>query len=362
MFIKTNNEVSYTSSDVEATEELPAGNWLLKFSEIKGYYLESTPEFKFPDKIYGNPEKLSGRYLNTFNKVDGNVGVLLTGSKGTGKSVTAKLTAHNSKLPVIIITEPFHDENFKSFLSNITQKSVIFVDEFEKVYYNYELQNSFLSILDGVFEGKKLFLFTSNEKGKVNTYMLNRLGRIHYLEEYDSLSDSIVDDVIEDNLIIKENKEELVCTLGILGTVSMDILINLLREMNMYEETAKEAVSYLNLKPESSLYVVEIYQGSNRLGEEVIHNHPLSTETFTIEFLCKDISMYEYTEEELVEMDESIELNAVRNRPIEKSRWLYLDINIVESKVINKGKKIIIEADNNMRYICTKKDSYTFTF
>jgi len=217
MFVKINNEITYSASDIEAMEEIPSGNWLLKFSEIKGYYLEATPSFKFPKKMYGNSEKLAERYLNTFNEKEGNVGILLTGSKGTGKSILAKLTSHKSGLAVIIITEPFTDENFKSLLSNIKQKCVIFVDEFEKVYHESNLQNSFLSILDGVFEGKKMFIFTSNEKERINQYMINRPGRILYLEEYDSLEESIIKDVIKDNLKNKKNKKDLQYVLNILG-------------------------------------------------------------------------------------------------------------------------------------------------
>jgi len=62
MFVKTNNEISYTATDIEAMKEIPVGNWLLKFSPVKGYYLESTPDFKFPKKIYGDAEKLAKRY------------------------------------------------------------------------------------------------------------------------------------------------------------------------------------------------------------------------------------------------------------------------------------------------------------
>lgn len=372
MFVKTNNEISYTATDIEAMKEIPVGNWLLKFNTMKGYYLESTPDFKFPKKIYGDAEKLAKRYLNTFNSVDGNVGVLLTGTKGTGKSVTAKMTAYLSDLAVIIITEPFCDENFKSFLSNISQKCVVFVDEFEKVYFDVNQQNNFLSILDGVFEGKKLFLFTSNEKSRVNQYMLNRPGRIHYLGEYDSLSEEIIEDVIKDTLNNKEHKVGLLEVLNILGTVTMDILMSLIKEMNMYEESAKEAVKYLNLKPESNSYDVEVLQGAVILGTTTLGFHPLTNEEFNIEFYCSDSSKYIKPKEEVVVVDDwskvkpvidhSGEIHEQKEAEKSVSEWLYLTINIPESKVSHKGKKIVIDSDNNMRYVFTKKNTYYYAF
>lgn len=387
MFIKSDNEITYTASDIEAMKEIPSGNWLMKYSPQKGYYLESTPGFRFPPKIYGNSEQLAKRYLNTFDDKEGNVGVLLTGSKGTGKSVLAKLTSHKSGLAVIIITEPFTDENFKSLLSNIKQKCVVFVDEFEKVYYNQELQNGFLSILDGVFEGKKMFIFTSNEKDRVNRYMLNRPGRILYLEEYDSLEESIVKDVIKDNLKNKNNKKDLQHVLNILGNVTMDILMSLISEMNRYDETATEAVKYLNLKPEDSMYKIEVFQGKTRLGDTTIDYHPLAQEEFTVEILVDDVSKYDYPNEEQTEyitddwnsdeadspaiaakspnyppnaVEEAVKLLSKTKE--KRSEWVYLRINITECKVVQQGKDIVIEADNNMRYKFTKKKAYTYLF
>lgn len=373
MFILTNNEISYTASQIEALKEIPAGNWLLKFNPLKGYYLESTQSFKFPPKIYGDAEKLATRYLNTFNSINGNIGILLSGTKGTGKSVTAKLTANNSGLAVIIITEAFYDDGFKSFLSNISQMCVVLVDEFEKVYYNNDLQNNFLSILDGVFEGKKMFIFTSNEKDRVNQYMLNRPGRIHYLGEYDTLSDDIIEDVINDNLKNLENKEGLISVLNVLGTITMDILISLIREMNMYKETANESIKYLNLKPESNMYDVEIFQGKERLGSTSIHSHPLMDEELSVEFLIDDIRKYtrpiiEREEDCTVvpKCDEQSIYPAVSNevdlKSQKQSEWIYFTINISDSKITQIDKKIIIESDNNMRFIFTKKKSYYFTF
>lgn len=292
MWIKEANELLFTASNIQTCTELPVDNYLLKFSPGKGFYLEITPKFKLPKKIYGDSEVIAQRYLNTFSNQTNNLGVLLTGLKGTGKSITAKITCYKSNLPVILITEPFTGDGFKSFLSNISQEAIIFIDEFEKVYYDTGLQNSFLSILDGIFEGKKMFLFTSNEKGKINQYMINRPGRVHYLKEYDALDDTIINDVIADNLIIKENRDGLVEVLNILSNVTMDMLMSLIKEMNLYKETARESIRFLNLKPDSINYNVDVYQNNLKLGSTTIHGHPLTTESLYFEVYISDISKY----------------------------------------------------------------------
>lgn len=292
MWIQRNNNLSFSASEIKALKDIPIGNWLLKQS-IEGFYLEEAPAFKMPKKVYGDSEKIASRYLNTFKHKKSNLGVLLTGLKGTGKSVTAKITCINSELPVILITEPFGGDGFKSFLSNITQPIIVFIDEFEKVYYDTSVQNGFLSILDGIFEGKKLFLFTSNEKGNINQYMINRPGRVHYLREYNALESAVVEEFIDDNLINKENKNGLLEVISILGNITMDTLTALIAEMNLYEETAREAIKEVNLRPERVSYDVEVFNKSNvSIGSTWISEHPLTNEQLSLNIYCSDITNY----------------------------------------------------------------------
>lgn len=376
MWIRQDNELSFTAKDVEALPKIPVGNWLIKFDIQKGYYLERTPLFKLPPKIYGDSEKISARYLNTFAAQTSNLGILLTGTKGTGKSVTAKLTCRNSNLPVILITEPFRDDSFKSLLSNISQEIIVFIDEFEKIYHTTELQNNFLSILDGIFEGKKMFLFTSNEKGKVNQYMLNRPGRVHYLREYDGLEDSIVQEVISDNLNNQDDKKELMEVLNVLGTITMDILVSLIKEMNLYKETAREAIKCLNLKPESSMYEVNIFQSEAELGKTRIHHHPLTSEFINLG-VSIDVSKYKsgainhrtlvnnykniLADRKREKGEEGVETVIVQKEPC----MMYTDfiIDIKNSIISQEGTTIHIKDEKNeLEYIFTKSAPYTFYF
>ena len=132
--ILINDSVVYMGSSAQRPlTKLPKGNWLVKFDpERLCFYLERTKDFVLPDKIYGDTKKLSKRYLNTFKQRSTNLGVLLSGLKGTGKSLTARYTAIESELPVIIVSEPFGGVEFNQFLTQIGQECVIFFDEFEK--------------------------------------------------------------------------------------------------------------------------------------------------------------------------------------------------------------------------------------
>ena len=158
------------------------------------------------------------------------------------------------------------------------------IDEFEKVYVENDSQQSLLSLLDGIFEGKKLFIFTSNMKDRINQYMLNRPGRIRYLAEYDSLDETVITEVIEDTLVDKTQTEDLLSVLDVLGIVSMDVLVGLITEMNSYNEGAKEAIKYLNIRPEDSQYSVIIIIDGIKVGTTSTKTHPLRIIDMYVEF------------------------------------------------------------------------------
>jgi hypothetical protein len=316
MFIKTSKKIQLVDSDVRAFEKLPNGVYLTKYNkQMDEYFLEETAPFITPSKIYGNSNELSDRYVNTFNKGNKNMGILLTGLKGTGKSLTAKLTCIKSNIPVILITEPFCDDTFKGFLNSLTQEVVIFIDEFEKVYNDIDEQNALLSLLDGVFEGKKLFLFTSNATDNINKFMINRPGRIRYLSEYESLDYGIINEVIDDTLINKLYKDEMLDVMDILGVVSMDILVGLIDEVNTYSESPKVAASYLNIRPERNQYSVTIFKDNIKNGSTSTKLHPLTINKTTIEYFN-----------------------------IERL-WEDIEIDMKEWDLIKDGKKVIMVKD-----------------
>jgi hypothetical protein len=317
MFVKTLREIRLTDSNVEAFELLPNGTYLTKFDQRNNeYYLELTEDFTIPNKIYGNSEMLSDRYVNTFKNGNKSMGILLTGLKGTGKSLTAKLTAIKADIPVILVTEEFKGEEFKSFLNSIKQSVTIFIDEFEKVYHERNSQDSLLSLLDGIFECKKLFIFTSNMVEKINEYMLNRTGRIRYLAEYDSLDESVINEVIEDMLNDKSKSDELLDVIDILGNISMDLLVGIISEINMYGETAKQVVKYLNIRPEDSTYNISVILNGEKIGSTSIRNHPLRLVDTYIEY----------------------------HHAITKS-WVDIPLKVSEWEVIREGKSVTMKKD-----------------
>ena len=276
-FIKTEGKVLYSPSPVEAFAQIPTGTWLLRQNPQTGeFYLQQTQEFSLPKKMYGNPEVLAQRYLKSFEVSDKNVGVLLTGTKGTGKSVLAKLICQMSEYPVISIAGEYDGNSLNSFFANVHQPVIVFIDEYEKVFNHQESQESLLSLFDGTNSGKKLWLLTSNRRDKVSEYMLNRPGRIRYIKHYDTLEQEIIDEIIDDTLVNKANRDDLNRVLSIINTVSMDIVTSRIHEMNVFDETAKESIKYMGIQPEGNHFTLKIYHPSGKLiGKTWPDKHPL---------------------------------------------------------------------------------------
>ncbi|MEK6828862.1 MAG: AAA family ATPase [Nanoarchaeota archaeon] len=323
--IRKSGEIWFSKDKIEVLKKIEPGNYLLKFdAQTQQYFLEDSRNFTLPEKIYGNPEKIVDRYLNSFVHKEGNMGVLLSGIKGTGKSLLAKMLCIKSNLPVIIVAEKFMNNELKSFLNNIKQEVIIFIDEYEKIYNTYEEQHIFLSLLDGVFEGKKIYLFTSNEKGRINQYLFNRPGRILYLKEYESLDESTMEDVISDLLENKENKKELKNMLNILGRITMDILVSLIREMNLYNETPAQSLEFLNIRPDDTSYKVDVFlEGSSVgtqaaeeefMGRGIIDKHPLSDSQLHFYFLNKKTEIVENIQIDLENAQVEMENKTIKIR------------------------------------------------
>lgn len=259
---------------LEGSPALPVGNYVLNYSEGGGFfYLTRTDGFKLPGKVYGNPQAVVDRYLNTMRSRSKSTGVILCGHKGSGKTLTAQMLCERSGLPVVMVNYPFAGNTFREFINDIPGDVVVLFDEFEKTYAK-EAQDGLLSLLDGSYQSRRLFVMTSNTDD-ISYWLRNRPGRIFYKRTYYALEDEVVDSYIVDNLVDKSQVDGLKVVLQVLDNYSMDTLCSIVEEMNRYGESAKEAVSHMNVEIEGSNYDYTWSIGKTEVEAEFGQAHPL---------------------------------------------------------------------------------------
>ena len=254
-FLKSGNTFKIAAKEaIDIREELPPGNFIICEDPFGNLYLEKIDEFSFSGKQYGSHTQNTTRILNTFLSRSSTTGVMLAGEKGSGKSLLAKsvsIEAAKLNIPTLVINSAMHGDKFNSFLQSITQPCIILFDEFEKVY-DTEAQESILTLLDGVFPSKKLFLLTCNDKWRVDIHMRNRPGRIFYFIEFNSVDPEFIKEYCEDNLNDKEKISEVCRVATFFSKFNFDMLKAIVEEMNRYNESPVEVLKFLNAKPEYS--------------------------------------------------------------------------------------------------------------
>ena len=294
LFLKSGTSYRVTNKEsMDLHEMLPAGNYVIKKDPMSGQlFLEGIDSFEIKGKIYGDTEKTARRILNTFQDRPASTGVMLTGEKGSGKSLLAKMLsvkAAEMAVPTIVINAPWSGDEFNSFLQKIDQPCVILFDEFEKVY-DRDDQESNLTLLDGVFPSKKLFILTCNDKWRVDSHMRNRPGRIYYMMEYKGLDQNFIVEYCMDNLDATEHIHSICKIASMFNQFNFDMLKALVEEMNRYDETPQEALKFLNAKPEFSdeaNYDVDLQVGGidipKTLADTNWHGNPF-TQTIDIDY------------------------------------------------------------------------------
>lgn len=249
-FIKYNNQIIPKPVGIDY-DLIPGKIYLLerdKYSE--DLYLTEDKDFEFPEKYYLNDSdnRFINKVINTFNNtIKLTTGVLLSGLKGSGKTLMAKKIAVTSNLPIIVIGQNVVASEIEPFFAKMTTDVCVIFDEIDK-YWNTRY---LLGFLDGVKPScKKLVLCTCNDEDEIDEYLNDRCSRIRYKKSFDCLTKDVIEGIMNDILSNKEKaKSATEFIYSSIKVVSYDNVVMFAEEVkNNPDETYETILTDMNIE------------------------------------------------------------------------------------------------------------------
>lgn len=294
MYIKRGSSFHPTNeANMDIRQRLPAGNYTIKMDmRTEELYFDEMDDFPIPSKIYGDTLAKAERIANTYQSRTQSTGALFTGEKGSGKTMLAKVLSNMFKeafnIPTILVNAPWTGDKFNRLIQELPEALVLF-DEYEKVYKDRDNQQMALTLLDGVFPSKKMFIFTCNDKHALDSHLNNRPGRIFYSIDYKGLDAEFITEYCNDRLDDKKGTSDILKASTLFEAFNFDMLQALVEEMNRYKESPYDALKMLNIRPSSSegRYTAAVFVGTEQvaqsnLEETYVRGNPLTRDSFRL--------------------------------------------------------------------------------
>lgn len=262
---------------------LPVGTYLVDINPY-GFFCKRQEDLALPKKMYGNIIPRAARICKTFLSRPRTTGVLLSGMKGAGKTLLVKTISRamlDENVPTLLINRPYVGDQFAEFLTSLNTPVVAILDEFEKVY-DAEHQEKMLTLLDGTFDNKILWLLTCNRQNKVDDNFINRPSRIFYNMHYKGMEPDAVRELAKDTLDDKKRVEDISKLSRLFNDeMNFDMVQSAIEELNRYPELkTAELMDMMNLRPNTSSYreeyaaVLTVSDGRVYKGENVYPRSP----------------------------------------------------------------------------------------
>lgn len=276
--VNTGNTFKIYDNSLQTFDKLPAQAYLVNFDKMSGFYLSTFDDIIVSEKVYGIHLEKSQKVLNSFKLFERNLGVILSGPKGIGKSLFAKVLSSQAikeGYPLLIVNT--YIPGIADYLTSIQQEVVVLFDEFDKTFHSSkekdsmnDPQSEMLTLFDGLSQGKKLFVVTCNELKNLNDYIVNRPGRFHYHFRFDYPNDIEIREYLKDKIPQEAHSEiEKVISFAHKVNLNYDCLRAIAFELSTgskFDEAIKD-LNILNLSNELYNATIVFSDGSHTKRE-----------------------------------------------------------------------------------------------
>lgn len=345
-WINTGSSYRRMEGDIVNIPVVPPGIYEVQL-DLSGWSLQKTADsFVFPYKVYHLQREFLNHVKDTYKALKGNIGVLFNGTRGTGKSVSAKILANELNLPVIIVKSMGdHNDGQISYLSSFNFDCIFFFDEFEKQFHDKDC--SILQFMDGVYtsEYRRIFLLTTNELS-VNENLLSRPSRIRYVREFGNLEKEIVEEYLDDNLIDKSCRDELLDYIDTLTISTIDILKSIVEEVNIHGID-----KFLSIKKSFNVSTA-VY--NYRTIEGRIRSHSLARYKYTIDMFIEEARCYD----KRFQISEERDLKLSRCTTEEQEKEIYDKYERLLSYKANFSRSYVEDLDKPWNKLIVDKDEF----
>jgi len=257
----------YPITRADKTAKLPGGVYRFVQPKMEPWYMDRVSDrFEFSFKVYDASSKVINRICSFWKANGGNLGILMNGLRGAGKTMTAQLLANKyiseANIPVLVIRDPIP---LQIVFDNVHQDMVIIFDEFEKTHDERLIpgvQQALLSTIDGMSRSahNRLIIFTTNTI-EINENFRDRPSRIHYKFEFSRVANEIIEGLIRDSLPqhLQHFKSDIMLFLNTRDICTIDIVKAVIAEVRTFEESPLTFEGILNIaKGEPPSYSIHL--------------------------------------------------------------------------------------------------------
>lgn len=257
--VHSGTEYQVYTNQIETFKSLPVGAYYIEFSKNKGFFLVEAPDIKIGEKkVYGHRGRKAKKIFDAFARSERSVGVILSGAKGIGKSLFARVLCRHAidskEMPVIIVRN--YIPGIAEFIETIEQECLVMFDEFDKTIGGRgedaeARQTEFIQLFDGIVQSKRLYVITCNETWSLSEFFINRPGRFHYHIRFKNPDVDEITEYLKDK-VDEQYWDEIdkVCDFAKIVPLNYDMLRAIAFELNSGEEF-EDAIQDMNITQEN---------------------------------------------------------------------------------------------------------------